>query len=130
MARITTTLMILLVLSNGAATIMAVSGLSDDLGVQLAPGISQQANSMVEEMQAGFQPDTTVAESLILVAIGVGRLFNILVSGLTALPTMLINLGGGGVVVTTIVTMLMIPAYIIGTIEMALLILGRGGQGL
>lgn len=130
MARITTTLVILLILGNSAATIMAVSGLNDDLGVQLAPGISERADTIVTEMQGGFQPGTTVVESLLSLAISVGNLFLILVEGVFALPTMLINLGGGGEVVTVTVTALAAPAYVIATIEMALLVLGRTGQGL
>jgi hypothetical protein len=121
MARITTTLVAVLILSNSAITVMSATGLDDDIGVELAPGVSDRADSIVSEMKSGFQPGTSIVRSIVSLAISVGNLFLLLVEGTYALPSMLINLGFPDKVVLAFFA----PAYMISTLEMALLVLGR-----
>lgn len=121
MARITTTLVVFLILSNGAVTVMEASGLSDDLGVQLAPGISERVDTITTEMRGGFQPGTGIVDSLLSLAISVGNLFLLLVESTYAIPTAMTNLGFP----IWAVTAAFAPIYLLATLEMALVILGR-----
>lgn len=126
MARITTSIMIFLLLANASVTVMAGSGLDEDLGVTVAPGISATADNVVSEMQKGFSPSTSVIESFISLAISGGQLFKLVVESTYAAPAMFLNLGFP----TWFVVPLFAPAYLIGTLELVLLVLGRTGNGI
>lgn len=121
MSRIMTTVLIALVLMNGAVTVMEGSGLAEDVGVTLAPGISERADSIVETMKGGFQPGTSVVASLLSIAISVGNLFLLVLQSAYAFPTALLNLGFP----TWFVVPVFAPFYILGTLELALVVLGR-----
>lgn len=121
MTRITTTILILLVLANGSATIMSTSGLSEDLGVELNPGIDEEMDKVVDEMKKGFSPSTTIVESLLSMLVAFGRLFLVLIEGMFAAPTMLINLGFPDYIVTVFFA----PAYIVSTLELGSMMIGR-----
>lgn len=121
MTRVTTSILVFLVLANGAATVMSTSGLSDDLGVQLNPGIDNEMDSVVEEMKNGFNPSTTVVESLLSMLVAFGRLFLVVIQGMYAAPTMLINLGFPDYLVTVFFA----PAYVLSTLELGSIVIGR-----
>lgn len=121
MSRVTTSVLIILMLANGSATIMAASGLSDDIGVQLNPGIEDKMNSIESTMKDGFEPNTGVVESLQSMLIAFGRLFLVAIEGMWAAPTMLINIGFP----TYLVTAFFAPAYLIATMELGSLLIGR-----
>ena len=122
MTRITSTVVIFLVLINGSVTIMAASGMSEDLGVDLAPGISDAADNVVENMKRGFSPDISVIESLISMITAGLNVFRVIVDGLYAGPTMFLNLGFPAWAVTAFYA----PLYIISTLEMVFMATGRG----
>jgi len=122
MTRITSTVVIFLVLINGSVTIMAASGMSEDLGVDLAPGISDAADNVVENMKRGFSPDISVIESLISMITAGLNVFRVIVEGLYAGPTMFLNLGFPAWAVTAFYA----PLYIISTLEMVFMATGRG----
>jgi len=125
MTRITTTVLVFLLLLNGTAQIMSVSGLDDNLGVELNPGGDQKMDDAVQEAKSGFNPELGIVESLLsLVAAGIG-LFNVFISSAWAAPAMLEKLLGGGQVVSTIITMMMLPMYVISTLEILYLATGR-----
>lgn len=121
MARITTTLVVLLVLANGSVTVMETSGLTDDLGVTMAPGISDKADKIVNQMQDGFSPDSGVIQSLVSLIGSLISLFLLLIEATYAIPTMFINLGFP----SSIVTVFFAPIYIFATLELAYVALGR-----
>lgn len=121
MTRITTTILIFMILMNGTVTIMEGSGLADDLGVDLAPGISDRMDSVVNEMKGGFQPDTSVIESLVSVLVAAGSLFLVVIQGLYAAPAMFLNLGFP----EWIVIPFFAPAYLVSTMELVFLLTGR-----
>jgi hypothetical protein len=125
MARITTSIMIFLILANASVTVMAGSGLTEDLGVTVAPGISDTADNVVSEMQNGFAPSTSVIESFISLAISGGQLFKLIVQSTYAVPVMFLNLGFPSWTIAFFA-----PAYLIGTVELVLLVLGRSGEGI
>jgi len=125
MSRITSTILVLMLLMNGTVTVMATSGLTEDLGVQVAPGISDQMDQVVTEMQNGFSPNIGIIESFISLALAGLNIFTILVTGLWALPTAMINIFGGSSLVATIVTVLFAPAYMLATLEMVYMASGR-----
>lgn len=121
MTRVTTTILIVLVLMNGTVGIMASSGLSDDLGVDLAPGVSSSMDAAVDEAKAGFSADASIIESTISLILSGVRLFQSLVSGVFAGPAMLINLGFPAWAVVPISA----PLYIIAALEFIFIATGR-----
>jgi len=125
MTRITTTVLVLVILMNGAATMMAASGLSDDLGVNMETGVSDSVDQTVEDMENAFDPNISAVESLISLALAAFRTFQIVISGVFAAPTMLINIFGGSTFVSTAITVLFAPMYAISTLELIAITLGN-----
>lgn len=121
MTRITSTILAVMLLMNGTVTVMAASGLSDDLGVTLSPGVSDAMDNVTQEMKDGFSPEVSVTESLISMFVAGLQLLQVLVEGLYALPTMLMNLGFP----SWIVTPLMAPLYMLSTLELVYVATGR-----
>lgn len=121
MTRITSTILVVLILLNGTVTVMEASGLGDDLGVELAPGIDDSMDDVVTQMQEGFSPDASVAESLVSVLFAAGSLFQIVIEGLYAAPAMMLNLGFP----SWIVVPFFAPAYLLSTLELVFLLSGR-----
>lgn len=125
MTRITSTILVMMILLNGTTTVMEASGLSEDLGVTLAPGVSDAMDNVITEMKKGFSPNVNIIESFISLALAGLRLFQVVVEGLYAAPTMFINLLGGGSFVEAAVTVLFAPAYLISTLELLFIATGR-----
>ena len=121
MTRITSTILVVLILLNGSVTVMEASGLSDDIGVELAPGISDRMESLTETMREGFQPGTGVVESLLSVIIAAGQLFTIVIQATYVVPTAMINIGFP----SWLVTAFFAPAYLLSTLELVFLLGGR-----
>jgi len=123
--RITSTVLIFLLLLNGTAQIMTVSGLSDDIGVELNPGAEEAMDNAVSSAQAGFDPNVGAIESLVSFVTAGFDLFSVFVSSAWAAPTMLKNLLGGGAVVKTVVDVIMLPLYLVSTLELIYVATGR-----
>lgn len=121
MARITTTILVLLLLMNGTVTIMASSGLSEDIGVELAPGITDKMDDVVSEMKKGFSPNTNIVESFVSLAVAGVRLFQVVIEGTYAAPKAFMNLG----VPAWFVIPMTAPLYLIATLEAVYIALGR-----
>jgi hypothetical protein len=121
MARITTTILVLMLLMNGTVTIMSSSGLSEDIGVELAPGISDKMETVVEEMKKGFSPNANVVESFVSLAIAGVSLFQVVVEGTYAAPSAFMNLGFPAWFVIPISA----PLYLLATLEVLYIALGR-----
>lgn len=125
MTRITSTILVMMLLMNGTATIMEASGLNDDLGVQMDTGVDRAMDNLVNDMQKGFSPNVNIIESFVSLALAGTRIFQILVNAVYVAPTLMINILGGGSLVTTIVTVFMAPLYMISTLEIVFLATGR-----
>jgi hypothetical protein len=110
-----------MILLNGSTTIMAASGLSEDIGIELAPGVNDAMQNVVDDMKKGFSPDIGVIESLISMLTAGLNLFKVVVEGLYAAPSMFINLGFPA----WAVNVLMAPLYLISTLEMMFIATGR-----
>jgi len=125
MTRITSTVLVVLILMNGTATIMSASGLSQDTGVQIAPGVTDTMDKVIVKMKEGFNPNVNVIQSFISMAVAGMRLFQVVITGVYAAPTAMANLLGGGELVNTIVTVLFAPMYLIATLELVFMATGR-----
>lgn len=125
MTRITTTVLVLVILMNGSATIMDVSGLSDDLNVEMETGVSDRVNETIDQIQGAFNPNIGSLQSLISLALAAIGVFEIVIEGIFAAPTMVTNILGGGQLVSTVVTVLFGPMYVISTLELIAISLGN-----
>ena len=121
MTRVTTTLLIMMVLMNGAVGIMASSGLSDQLGIDIAPGVSDNVDAAVETAQEGFSADAGLGETLFAVFMSALQTFSALINGIFALPQAMINIGFPAWIVWPIA----MPLYIIATLEFIFIASGR-----
>lgn len=122
MTRITTTILVFTILLNGSATIMDVSGLSDDLGVEMETGVSDEVQESIERVQDAFNPNIGSLQSLISLSLAALNVIEIVIEGVLAAPTLLINILGGSTLVETVVTVFFAPVYVISTLEMIAMI--------
>lgn len=121
MTRITSTILIFMLIANGGITVMEGSGLSEDLGVTLAPGVSNAMDKVVENAKRGFDTGTGLGETLFaLFAAGMGT-FEVLVQGVFSLPQMFLNLGFP----EWIVVPFFAPMYVVTTLEFIYMATGR-----
>lgn len=121
MTRITSTILVFLILINGSVTVYEASGLAEDTGVSLAPGIDDRMDDVVTTMQEGFNPGTGVVESLLSVLVAAGQLFLVVIEGITAAPAVFLNVGFP----SWIVVPFFAPAYLLSTLELVFLLSGR-----
>lgn len=121
MTRVTTTIFIVLLLLNGSASVMSASGMSDDLNVELAPGISDSMDKATEELRKGFSPSAGVGETLFAMFIAGLEILRIIISGVGAAPQMFLNLGFPA----WIVLPLFAPMYAISALELVYVGTGR-----
>jgi len=121
MTRITTTVFVFLLLMNGAVTTMSASGMSEDLGVELAPGISDSMDNAIDQLRDGFSPSAGIGETLFTLFIAGLQIMGIVVDAITATPTMFLNLGFPD----WIVIPLFVPFYAISTFELVYMATGR-----
>lgn len=121
MARITTAILLIVVLLNGATGIMAASGLSEDTGINIASGVESKINDITDSIQDSFNPSTDIVDSLILLFLALKDTFILVVEGAFAAPTLIINLGFP----PWLVLPLFAPMYIIASLEVASVVTGR-----
>lgn len=124
MTRITTTVLVLVILMNGAATIMDVSGLNNDLGVNMETGVSDKVEDTINDVKDAFNPNIGSVESLISLSLAAIGVFEIVISGIFAAPPMLTNILGGGQLVETVVSVMFAPMYLISTLELVAISVG------
>jgi len=121
MTRITTTLLVFLILSNGTVTIMEGSGLSDDLGVSLAPGVEQEVNNLTELASDGFQSSEGLGDTLFTLFAAAYSLIALFAQSAFAVPTMFLNLGFPAWFVVPLTG----PLYLVSTLEVVYAATGR-----
>lgn len=114
MTRITSTVLVFMILFNGGVTIMEGSGLSDDLGVTLAPGVDNAMDKVVENAKAGFSPNTGLGDTLFSLFATAMSTFELLIAGVFSMPSMFLNLGFPAWFVLPIFA----PMYVISTLEL------------
>lgn len=114
MTRITSTVLIFVILLNGGVTVVEGSGLAEDWGVTLSPGVNDAMESVISEMKQGFSPDISVVESLISMVTAGLNLFRVVIEGVIAAPTMFLNFGVPG----WFVGPLFAPMYVVSTLEL------------
>ena len=114
MSRIASTVLIMLILLNGMSTVMAASGLNEDLGVTLNPGAEDTMEDVISNAKAGFSPSANIVQSFVGVSLAALNLFELFIKGLTtAGPVMFLNLGFP----TWIVAPVFAPMYLVATFE-------------
>lgn len=121
MTRITTTLLVFLILANGAVGVMEGSGLSEDIGISLAPGISEDVDKLTDKAKEGFSATEGLGDTLFTLFSAGFTLVSIFMQSLWALPTMLLNIGFPA----WFVTFIMAPLYLISTLEVLYVATGR-----
>jgi hypothetical protein len=121
MTRVTSTILIAVILMNGTVGIMASSGLQEDIGVQLAPGVSDSVDQSVDKAKSGLNADAGIGETLVSVILSGLLLFKGIIVGVFAAPTMFVNLGFPAWVVAPIAA----PLYVIATLEFIFIATGR-----
>jgi len=125
MSRITTVVLITVLLLNGGVTIMEASGYSDDIGVELNTGVDESMENTVAELKKGFSPDVTIVESFISLAIAGLNVFQLVVEGALAAPTAIINILGGSQIVEVTVGAFAAVLYVVSTLEILSIALGN-----
>lgn len=121
MTRITSTILVMLILLNGTVTIMQGSGLSDDIGVNLAPGVDETLQDTIDEARNGFSADGGFGETLFsLFAAGLG-VMELIVQTTYAAPSMFMNLGFP----VWFVIPVFAPMYVLGLLELTFMATGR-----
>jgi hypothetical protein len=121
MTRITTTVFVMLILMNGTVTVMEASGMNEDLGVELAPGISDSMESAMDKLREGFSPSAGIGETLFTLFVAALQLMNVVVNAITATPQMFLNFGFPAWIVTPIFA----PMYAISVFELIYTATGR-----
>jgi len=121
MTRITTTILVFLVLMNGVTAVMAGSGLSDDLGVTIDPGGDSAVNESVSEAQSGFSPGGGGLSTLFGLFTSAMGFLQSLVTSVFAAPQMFINLGFPSWIVGPVFT----PMYVVAALEFVYVATGR-----
>lgn len=121
MTRITTTILIVMVLLNGTVTVMEGSGLSEDIGVTLAPGVSESIDDVIKNAKDGFTASEGLGDTLFSLFAAAGGTFRVLISGVFSLPAMFLNLGFPSWMVLPIFA----PMYIVSTLEIIFAFTGR-----
>lgn len=112
--RITSVVLVMLLLMNGTVTVMAGSGLTDDLGVELAPGVEQEMDNLIEHVKAGFEPGGGLGDTLFGLFAAAGSAFSLLVTAATSAPAMFSNLGFPDWIVYPFFT----PLYLISFLDL------------
>lgn len=122
MSRITTTVLIMLVLMNGTVGIMAASGFNDSVGVSIAPGVEEQLDNTVENIEGAFSPaESGATGTLFNLFMGGVSVLVLVVEGTYAAPQMFINMGFP----SWIILPFFAPMYIVGTLEIVYVATGR-----
>jgi len=121
MTRVTTTILIFLMLMNGTVGMMAASGLTSQLGVALAPGVSDTMDDVQDRAERGFSPASGFGETLFALFMSGITLIQGLIKGVFAAPQLFINLGFPPWTVIP----LMAPVYVIATLEILFMATGR-----
>lgn len=122
MTRITSTILVVVILMNSTVAIMAGSGFSEDVGVTLAPGISDEIEDINQNLRTAFSPaETGAGETLFALFLGAANTFQLVIKGAFAAQTVFINLGFPSWLVYPLIA----PLYAIAGLELIYLATGR-----
>ena len=122
MSRISTNILIILVLINGSIGIMDASGLSEDTGVHLNTGVSDKLDQSIQTAKDGFNPGSGIGETLFGLFVSAFYFFEALIMSVFSAPSLFINLGFP----EWFVVPLFAPLYIIATLDLVYAATGRG----
>lgn len=121
MSRIISSVLVFLILMNGTVTMMTASGLNEDLGVTLAPGIDDSMDNLIESMKDAFDPDAGLGQTLFSLFISAVTVGEIMIKGLAAAPQAFLSMGFP----SWIIFPLFAPMYMLSTLYLVYLATGR-----
>jgi len=121
MSRVTTNILVILVLVNSAVGIADASGLTEDTGVELDTGVSESLDAAVDQARTGFSPDSGAGETLFTLFIGAYFFAQAMFQTVFSAPTLLMNLGFPAWFVVPITA----PIYIIAMMDLVYIAAGR-----
>jgi hypothetical protein len=121
MTRITTTIMVFLIILNGVSTVMIGSGLADDLGMQLGTGADETVAETQQNASAGFSANQGGGSTLFGLFVSAMGTFNDLIGIVFSAPQMFLNLGFPSWIVLPFFG----PMYAVATLELIYVATGR-----
>lgn len=121
MSRISTNILIILVLINGSVGIADASGLSEDTGVSLETGVGESLDKSVAHAKKGFAPGSGAGQTLYNLFWSAWNFFKTLIVGTYSAPSAFINLGFPA----WFIVPLFAPLYIIAVLDLIYAAAGR-----
>jgi hypothetical protein len=121
MTRITSTILVFLIIINGATTVMVGSGFADDIGVSPGPASQDEINQSIADAKQGFNPSGGGLSTLFGLFVSAMSLFEELFQVAFAAPAMFMNMGFP----SWIVTPFFAPLYLVSTLELVYVATGR-----
>lgn len=121
MSRISTNILIILVLINGSIGIADASGLSEDAGVHLDTGVGDTLDKSIEHAKESFSPGSGGGETLYNLFWSAWNFFKTLIVATYSAPSLFINLGFPEWFVIPIFA----PLYIIAVLDLIYAAAGR-----
>lgn len=91
--RMSSAVLIFLLLLNGSAGILVASGLAADMQINPSPGMSEEMDNVVDSARSGFSPNAGIGDTLIAMFIAAISLVSVIVKGVFLAPEMFLNLG-------------------------------------
>lgn len=119
--RMSTAVLIFLLLLNGSATMMTASGLAGDIGVNPNPGLNDEMDSIVTDSKDAFNPNSGVGDTLFAMFGAAFSAFKLLIQGVFSAPTMFVNLGFPSWFVIPVFA----PMYFVVTLDLIYVATGR-----
>jgi len=122
MPRISSQVLIVLILLNGAVGIADAAGLSQDLGTQFDTGVSESLDKAIDQAKTGFSPDSGAGETLFSLFVGAFFFVQGMFEAVFSAPTLFMNLGFPEWFVIPIFA----PMYVIAALDFVYVAAGRG----
>jgi hypothetical protein len=121
MSRVSTNILVILILINSAVGIADASGLSEDVGVELDTGVSESLDNAISTAQDGFAPDSGAGETLFTLFVGAFFFAQAMFQTVFSAPTLFLNLGFPVWFVVPVTA----PLYVIAMLDLVYIATGR-----
>lgn len=121
MSRISTSILVILILLNGSVGIMEASGLTEDIGVELDTGVGDSMDKAINHATNGFNPGDGAGSTLFGLFVSAFYFLNTLFNAIFSAPAMFMNLGFPSWFVVPIFA----PMYVIATLDLIYAATGR-----
>lgn len=119
--RMSTAVLVFLLLLNGSASIMSASGLTADMGINPSPEMQEEMDNVIGHAQEGFGPNAGIGDTLFAMFGAALSTVNTIVTGIFLAPQMFINLGFPSWFVVPVFA----PMYLVVTYDLIFVATGR-----